>query len=148
MAPTNAAAEVLSPLQVKQLWPDIRPGLDAVIRKTTPSWIPEDVYAVIMQGRAWVMIGRQAGEFAGFVVVSSENDQFTGSAVPMIWIAYSKEKIEGMLEFVLDEVCKLIKAQGGRQVIMHSPRSGWQKLAPHLGFTLRDVIWSKDLTDG
>lgn len=140
--------EAITPLQVKQFWPEIRTGLEAVIKKTNPSWIPEDVYAVVMQGRAWVGVGFQDLEFAGFIVVSSENDQFTGTSSPMIWIAYSKEKIEGMLEFVLDEVCKIIKSQGGRQVIMHSPRAGWQKLAPHLGFELRDVIWSKDLVNG
>ena len=132
--------------QLRDVWEQVRPGLIAVQKKTHPTWIPEEVFMVLAQDRAWLLMGYYQGEYAGFTIVSYERDQFTNTNVPMVWIAYTVRELPGMLEFVLGHVEQFVRERGYSQIIMHSPRPGWRKLGPKLGFHLRDCVYAKDLS--
>lgn len=130
---------------LKAIWHEVRPGLEAVRAKTHPSWIQEEVFSILQQNRAWLVAAYRRQEFVGFAILSREFDQFTGNLEPMVWIAYAKREGDGMLDFVLPELEVMAKEMGFKTLIMHSPRPGWGKVGPKLGFHLRDCIYAKEL---
>lgn len=136
-------------IDVKDLgawWRLVRPGVENVIEKTRPSFIPEDVYSSLKQDHSWLIVtlDKENKEYAGFVIVSRANpDQFSGRQDLLIWLAYSE--IKGAVESTLPKVELLGKKMGFNYAIFHSSRKGWERRAKNLGFKVREVIYSKKL---
>jgi hypothetical protein len=132
--------------EVGRWWPLIRPGVEKVIKKTSPSFLPEDVYMHIKQDLAWLIIAftKEDKKFAGFVIVSrAEKDPFSGREDLLLWIAYSEKA--GAVESTLKKVEVLGKSLGFNYVIFHSSRKGWVRRAESLGFHIRERVYSKKL---
>ena len=144
-------------------WPKVRGALDSVIRKTRPSWIPEQIYHVLALGHAWLNLTLWDGEVVGMSIVCRDGDQFAGRTDALILAAWSDPK--NMQRGIEAEVSRFTQAQiedrcraaGFRFLRMHSPRKGWlsgkrigkhkndQGLAERLGYRVQDVVYVKDL---
>lgn len=131
---------------IRGFWPLVRPGIEKVLKKTSPSFIVEDVYNYLMQDIAWIIIcfERSTKKYAGFVVVSRSNeDHFSTSSDMLLWLAYSE--IQGAVESTLKRVEEMAKGMGFKCVIFHSSRKGWTRRAESLGFKIRERVYSKAL---
>ena len=68
--------KLLQPAAVRHVWHTIRPGLDQIVRKTSPKWCPEDIYVALQTNRAALYLAMLGRTYEGFVVVSVVDDQF------------------------------------------------------------------------
>lgn len=104
----------------RAVWDEIRPGLEAVKAKSHAPWRPEDVYAALLAGRAFLYLGEP-----GFVIVEPKEDPFTGEGELLVWIAYSREV--GAVERFQEAVDDLARTHGFTKLTLWSDRPGWEK---------------------
>lgn len=139
-------SQKIEPKDLRGFWPLLKPGIERVLRKTSPSFIVEDVYNYLMQDLAWVIIcfEKSTKKYAGFVVVSKSNeDHFSSAKDMLLWLAYAE--VKGAVESTLKTVETMSKGMGFKCVIFHSSRKGWARRAESLGFKVREVVYSKKL---
>lgn len=154
---------VVPQAELAEWWPKVRDALDAVIRKTRPSWIPEQIYHVLAMGHAWLNLTLWDGDVVGMSIVCRDGDQFAGRTDALILAAWSDPKnlqrgieadVSAFTQRNIEERCR---AAGFRYLRMHSPRKGWlsgkrigkqkndQGLAERLGYRVQDVVYVKAL---
>ena len=122
----------------RTLWPWLRAGLLEVIERTSPTWLPEDVYADLKAGQASVLT--IDGE-RGFVIVKRLID-YDGPSL-FLWAMWGPGELAPMYEGIMAELDELARAAGCRRIRMMSPRKGWQKVA---GWVERDTVYERALT--
>lgn len=86
---------MLEPCNIREVWDDIRPGLEAIkdMWPASNTWRPEDVYAEVVNGNAILYVTED-----GFAVCAIETDRWTEVKDLFIWIAYSyHDKPMGLL---------------------------------------------------
>jgi hypothetical protein len=137
--------------ELQAWWPVVRPALEEVKRKNNPSWIPEDVYHCIKQGIAWLALTLYGRDVIGVTVTCRDGDQFANATDMLVWIAWADPK---NVARGIDEAGRVLtqkaiedaaRAAGFRVVRMHSPRLGWLKVAPKLGYRMQEIVWVKSL---
>ena len=121
---------IVEPQNVRQIWSSIRAGLEHILRKSPEFWIPEDVYASLINNKAtlWVL-----DDGKGFVVGYMSNEDFH------IWCAYGKPDDLRQAFYALEDI---VRGQCKR-ITFESWRLGWDKTARELGFRPRG--WVKEL---
>jgi hypothetical protein len=127
-------------------WPIIRSGVEEVVQKNSPSLIPEDVYSLLRQGRAWLIIAVNADtkKYEGFIILCEElPNSFASEVDLLIWIAYSK--IPGTAELLFPKIEAAAKKQGYKRIAFHSHRDGWVRKAKSYGFKLTERVFHKRL---
>lgn len=105
---------------VREVWDEIRPGLEQVRQKTEAPWRAEDVYASCVVGAAVLYVGEP-----GFVIVQSDQNKLTGQPELLVWVAYSRD--QDSVERFQPAVDQLARANGFKKLTMWSNRPGWQK---------------------
>lgn len=133
---------------MKAWWPLVRAGVEDVIAKTNPSFIPEDVYMTLMANppRARLILTFTPGNvYAGFTIIGAETDPFSQRSSLMIWLAYGVPGMNKVAEFTDAAIAEVGKKLGFDYQVMHSPRLGWDRRAPQLGYSLREQVWHKSL---
>jgi hypothetical protein len=128
--------------QLREVWDDVREGLNDILNKGNYTWLPEDVYSAIKNRSSVLLVGIADNRFSGFIIISI-NKGFDGLE-GNIWCAYNIGKSEyiSSLNTVIDE---FLKKAGCKRVTMISNRPGWEKIAPKLGFSPVQVIYSKEI---
>lgn len=144
-------------------WPKVREPLEAVRRKTRPSWIQEQIYYSVAQGHSWLNLTLYDGEMVGMSIVCRDGDQFAGRTDALVLAAWADARnmqrgiadaVTVFTQWAIEERCR---AAGFQFLRMHSPRKGWATrgkgakpgLAERLGYRVQDVIYVKALkTDG
>jgi hypothetical protein len=142
---------------VDRFWPLVDDGVEYVISRTHPSWVAQDVYQYLVDGRAWLLITMKDRRMAGFVIAGPRDAcPFTGRRDLLLWIAFSK--VRGAAEATMPQIRQLARMAGFHALILHSPRLGYlskrgdskngKKLtgvAEKLGFHMREVIYTQPL---
>lgn len=100
----------LEPRQLRDVWDEIRPGLDH-LRRMWPelcTWRSEDVYAAVLQEQAVIYTSED-----GFAVCTTETDPYSLRTDLFIWIAYAWDgRRGGMLKKYLQSFIEVAKSLG------------------------------------
>lgn len=116
---------VLQPAELKHYWPEIKYGLEQVLRKTSSAkWLPEDVYAELLYKKAICVMGMKNEDLQGFFVGKPHEDGL------FVWAVYS----EGNLDEGVQHLVNYAKAVNCRNITFKTDRKGWQKVAKKYGF--------------
>lgn len=126
-------------------WPLVRTGLEEIVRRTSPEWIPEDIYASLRQGEHTLLLGYEGELYIGFAIVGRRNSPFSGRPVMFVWAAYTQ--VPNRLGPFIEDLLQGAKSQGYKDVVFQSPRIGWQRLLKSHGFRLREYIFECKLGD-
>ena len=110
----------INPADLHTVWPQVKIGVECVLRKTKEKFLPEDVYAAIKSGSAQLFMVQD-----GFTVLQNLRDQFTNEPVLHIWIAYHSNHVDLSQEFHIN-LQQIAHNIGAKQITFTSPRR-WEK---------------------
>ncbi len=119
------------------MWPQIKPGVEEVIRKCPDDFWPEDVYASLQRGGSTLFLVED-----GFMVVEIVNDAFSTKKTLYVWILYWL-KAEENQDLLYEHLDRLAKQAGCCRIHFKSPRMGWMKKAK--GFKLKLITWEREI---
>jgi DNA-binding transcriptional LysR family regulator len=107
--------------RLREFWPAIRPLLDKVRDKTGEGWLPEDIFAAAMAGKAGVYVAKSADgtHISGVAVI--EKETAWGVDTLHLWACYHKDKDRGVAAF-WPWLVHQARAWGCRRVTLQSPR--------------------------
>lgn len=111
---------LLQPVDIREVWGEVRYGLEHVRQKTEAPWRPEDIYAACVMGKAHVYLGEP-----GFVVFQPQENKLTGAPELLVWVAYSREV--GAVKEFQDAVDEVARSGGFAKLVMWSNRAGWER---------------------
>lgn len=129
----------VSPADLGQVWPTIRPGLEITAKKAPGGWLPEDVYMQVKTGDAVLHTAIVDNYFKGFLV-SKSIDALEGRKL-LLWICHIQDDL---LADNLDHIKEWARNIGAGKVQFQSPRKGWEKRAVALGFVPTMVIYEAE----
>lgn len=125
--------EYIKPADLHTYWTLIRPGLEYVKSVADDGWIPEDVYSALKANTATLHIGQdEAGEYLGFVVLSLV-PHWDGQEMN-VWVAYSAVTDKQPILMWQEQIWQMARKAGAKRIVFSSPRKGWEKVAPAIGF--------------
>lgn len=130
---------------LRRWWPHVRPGLREVINNVPVSWIEDDVFKILVEGRAFLLAVTCGKEFAGFAVLAPDGDDFSGVKEMLIWETYAARGFPDMMASVLPFIEDRAKGLGFAGLVFHTSRKGWERAAPKLGFQERSRQYVKVL---
>jgi hypothetical protein len=125
----------IAPLELRNWWSWIRPGLDIIKSKSTEAWIPEDVYADCFEKRSMLWVFTKQNRPVGFVVLQPVLERLH------IWCAYGAE--EDIAPECFEHILNIARQGNAKQLSFDSNRRGWERHAKKMGF--RPRTWIKDL---
>ena len=114
----------IHPNELKQVWSQIKPSLESMASRST--WIVEDAYCDLKEGRANLYLTIENKYFTGYIITQTLEDKLH------VWAAYNTNN--DVLKDGLEATKELAKQQGLSEITFISPRRGWDKIAPKLGF--------------
>ncbi len=85
--------------QLHDEWPRLRHGLEVIKESNGEPWLPEDIYAALLYGRAALYIGEdsETKELEGFAIVEVMNFPYDFKQRLNLWIGYSVHPKQGHL---------------------------------------------------
>ena len=114
----------IHPTDLRQVWSQIKPSLEDMAKRSI--WIVEDAYCDLKEGRANLYLTIEDKYFTGYIITQTLGDKLH------IWAAYNNKN--DVLVDGLEAVKELAKEQGLSEITFISPRKGWDKIAPKIGF--------------
>ena len=114
----------IHPTDLRQVWNQIKPSLEDMAKRST--WIVEDAYSDLKEGRANLYLTIEDKYFTGYIITQTLGDKLH------IWAAYNNKN--DVLVDGLEAVKELAKEQGLSEITFISPRKGWDRIAPKIGF--------------
>ena len=114
--------EYINPADLHKVWFSIRQGLEVVLERTGEEYLPEDVYAAIKAGTAYLYVVDN-----GFTVLVNSKAPYTNEPVLFIWIAYHATD-EDLADEFYAELKKMAKTIGASKITWNSPRR-WDRRA-------------------
>jgi hypothetical protein len=116
--------QYIPPSNLRQVWNQIKPSLEDMAKRST--WIVEDAYCDLKEGRANLYLTIEDKYFTGYIITQTLGDKLH------IWAAYNNKN--DVLVDGLESVKALAKEQGLSEITFISPRKGWDRIAPKIGF--------------
>jgi len=116
--------QYIPPNNLRQVWSQIKPSLEDMAKRST--WIVEDAYCDLKEGRANLYLTIEDKYFTGYIITQTLGDKLH------IWAAYNNKN--DVLVDGLEAVKALAKEQGLSEITFISPRKGWDRIAPKIGF--------------
>jgi hypothetical protein len=106
--------------KVREVWPVVKEGLEAVLKRFKHRWIPEDVFTALVTGQAFLyMIADH-----GFIIAKNYLDA-DGLAL-FIWVIYAKPgTLKAHREEILLDLDVLARRIGAKRIRHYSSRRGW-----------------------
>ena len=111
-------------------WDRVKPGLEKILADSPHlTFLPEDVYSDCVNGRATLLTSP-----AGFLVLTTETDEFTKDRTLLIWLAYTYikstnswiEHVEWFEEIAQTLECKFIEMRSTLpKMEAYALRNGW-----------------------
>ena len=127
----------IHPSKVREVWPVVREGLEAVLARRKHRWIPEDVFLALNTGQAFLyMIADR-----GFIIAKSFADD-DGLAL-FIWVLYARPgTLKECRDEVLSDLENLARRIGAKRIRHYSSRKGWEA---HDMFKLQQYIYEREV---
>ena len=120
----------LTPRDIREVWPGVRAGLDAVLEHGG-DWRPEDVYAACVNGDAHLWMSDEGA----FCVLQLQTNPFTRELELFIWAAWTPG--HGPLPAYFLQVREIAREAGATLMRMRSTRKGWTRIP----------YWTEDMTE-
>lgn len=108
------------------------------------TFTPEQVYDLIVRGRAELYAAYLDGEYGGFVILAETVEPFTLERQILIWCFYTQRKFPRERELVtlcVEAIDEIARKRGIETVRMRSSRPGWERQGPRRGFEKFDTCW-------
>lgn len=115
---------------IRQEFDWIKPGLEDIHRRTNPEWRVEDIYAACRFGKAFLFIDGFGAN--SFVVLTTGECPYRAKRVLFVLAAWSDEG-DAVTKY-LEEIEKIGREAGCKEIEFSSPRRGWEKLGEANGF--------------
>lgn len=141
--------EVVTPEHLQQWWLRfVRRGIETIMRKTQPDWIPEDVYTKVACGQAAIYILHYDTLPVGFIVAMIQPRMYGAKKDLVVWCGWSlplgelqqmgicpREAVE--LEDRLMEHAHTVAAGAKcESVLIYSRRPGMKRRVVKWGYTV------------
>jgi len=123
----------ITPQELREWWPSIKPGLENVKAKSPENWIVEDVYCdcFIKKSMIWALLDE--GKIIGYWLL-----QLNGQELH-VWAGWALENRHDNLEIGLKYIKDIARQGNAKYITFSSHRRGWDKRAKTLGF--RPRLW-------
>ena len=122
---------------LRESWDFIKNALECLVNKTSPNWIPEDVYMAAMLGQARIYRSPD-----GVIVFKLLTDELTQEISLFVWAAYSKEG-DALIKYHQD-VDTIAREFGASKISFTSSRKAWHKAINKIpGWREGETIYEK-----
>jgi len=122
---------------LRESWDFIKNALECLVNKTSPNWIPEDVYMAAMLGQARIYRSPD-----GVIVFKLLTDELTQEISLFVWAAYSKEG-DALVKYHQD-VDTIAREFGASKISFTSSRKAWHKAINKIpGWREGETIYEK-----
>lgn len=125
---------LVTPVDLRAHWPQIRESLAAVTAKAADDWIAEDVYHAIKAGHAACHIALNDQGYAGLLVTTLTRAEFSGTPALHVWIVHNAGTPD-VMDAGLPVLKQLAQRAGAARITFGSPRLGWSKRYPLISAT-------------
>lgn len=132
----------LEPVDIREVWPVVRDGLDVVKKTTNPPWIPEDIYSACVTKQAFLYMDRDRTK-QGFAVVQSQVCEYEQISKFLIWVAY--DPVYGAVNQYMSEWERLAKETGHGVVEFVTPIDALGRLTRRKGYEKVSSLYRKYL---
>lgn len=136
MSHINRKLEAIAPADLSRVWPLIRDEVATI--EAPEAFIPEDVYATCRANESTLFMLYADDVRIGWMVLRK-----IGSDLH-IWLVYARNGFDVMSLFRPD-LMEIARGSGTRKLTFGSTRRGWERVAPHHGFKLRQVVYECDV---
>lgn len=131
----------ITPGELGDYWPTIKPGLIETAEKAPGDWTPQDVFLQIARGQAVLHIALLNQHYRGFIV-SKTTESLKGKLL-LIWILHGDGT--DILIDSMEAIREWARNIGAAKIQMQSNRRGWERVAPKLGFAPTMTIYETDV---
>jgi hypothetical protein len=132
------AVELVLSGHLHEHWPKLKRGLCDIIRKTPQvRWIPEDVYAALINNTAFAFLVWQLPErhYMGFFIVHGQNVGFSDKTELFCWAAWTiplrerqnGDDVAGSVKCSVEHMMKMARDGGHVAVTFLTARKGWAR---------------------
>jgi hypothetical protein len=141
-----ATIEVIAPNRLHGYWSFVRRGLEDIIAKTKPEWIPEDAYSRLSHGEAALYVVSQNAIPLGFAVCYLQPRNYGLKQDLCIWqgwslpmqtlhdLGVSPSDATRIIEDLFDYLKKVAEHSKAASLTFYSPRKGMQRASAKWGF--------------
>lgn len=133
MEDSEKALKYIEPKAVGQVWNQVLPQLEALLRICPDDFTSHDVYWYLRENKASLFLLPE-----GFMVVEIATEPFRQNKTLCIWLMYWKQA-EANQDWLLQQCEAMAKHHDCVRIHFKSPRMGWMKKAK--GFKLKMITW-------
>jgi uncharacterized protein YmfQ (DUF2313 family) len=124
---------------VRREWDWVKPGVEEILRNAkTLTYRAEDVYAACVNGQAVLWVTSE-----GFVVSTTEVDNFTGKKTMFLWLAWAKEKGNSLVSRYQSFFERVAREAGYSYLETRSPFLGLMSHLETNGWTVDTVVYTR-----
>lgn len=123
----------ITPQELREWWPSIKPGLENVKAKSPENWIVEDVYCDCFNQKSMIWVLLDEGKVIGYWVLQPNGQELH------VWAGWALENRHDNLEIGLKYIKDIARQGNAKYITFSSHRRGWDKRAKTLGF--RPRLW-------
>jgi len=132
----------MEPVDIRDVWPTVREGLEVVKTTTSPPWIPEDIYACCVAQKAFLYMDPERTR-DGFAVVQSQFCEFERISKFLLWVVYDPEY--GTADHYVAQWEEIAAKTGHDAVEFVTPIDAIGRLTRKHGYRKVSSLYRKDL---
>jgi uncharacterized protein YmfQ (DUF2313 family) len=126
---------------IRREWDWVKPGVEEILRNAkTLTYRAEDVYAACVNGQAVLWVTSE-----GFVISTTEVDNFTGKKTMFLWLAWAKEKGNSLVSRYQSFFERVAREAGYSYLETRSPFLGLMSHLETNGWTVDTVVYTRAL---
>ena len=126
---------------IRHEWHWVKPGIEEILSADSDlTFLPEDVYAYCKSGAALLWVTDD-----GFVVTTTETDEFTGDKTFLVWLAWAKSRGSNLAVLHYEFFAGRAREVGYAQIEVRSSVPALQKYLPDNGWKIATVVYTRDL---
>ena len=132
----------MEPVDIREVWPTVREGLQAIKDSTNPAWIPEDIYAYCVGQKAFLYMDEERTQ-KGFAVVQSRFCEFERINKFLLWVVFDPEF--GTANHYVNQWEDIAMKTGHDAVEFVTPIESIGRLTRRHGYQKVSSLYRKDL---
>ena len=126
---------------IRSEWHWVKPGIEEVLREHPQlTFIPEDIYTACVTQMAGLWVAPE-----GFVITTSEEDQFNGKKTCLLWVAWTRERGQNCAMKYQDFFIELARNAGYNYIETRTPIAAMEKYFLGSGWGKDTVIYTREL---
>ena len=77
---------------IKDIWDDIKDGIDFIKGESYEAETPEDIYYACVNGESAIWVDKNIEPKDGFLITQVQRNEFTSERYLLLWVAWYKEE--------------------------------------------------------